>query len=88
MRVGAAMEPQALDSTQAHEQAFTPQLIGAWQALDRGAWEEARPRFEAALSEEELRRRWRDWGRQPGGWRTPRGARFAGASLSPLPRAE
>jgi LuxR family transcriptional regulator, maltose regulon positive regulatory protein len=53
MRVGAAMEPQALDSTQTHEQVLTPQLIGAWQALDRGAWEEARHRFEAALAEEE-----------------------------------
>ena len=54
MRVGAAMEPQALDSTQAHEQALTPLLIGAWQALDRGAWEEARRRFETALIEEEI----------------------------------
>jgi LuxR family transcriptional regulator, maltose regulon positive regulatory protein len=53
MRVGAAMEPQALDSTQAHEQALTPLLIDSWRALDRGAWEEARRRFEAVLSEEE-----------------------------------
>jgi LuxR family transcriptional regulator, maltose regulon positive regulatory protein len=47
------MEPQALDSTQAHEQALTPLLIDSWRALDRGAWEEARRRFEAVLSEEE-----------------------------------
>jgi LuxR family maltose regulon positive regulatory protein len=47
------MEPQALDSTQAHERALTPQLIDAWQALDQGAWEEARRRFEVALTEEE-----------------------------------
>jgi LuxR family transcriptional regulator, maltose regulon positive regulatory protein len=54
MRVGVAMEPQALDSTRAHGQALTPLLNGAWQALDRGAWEEARRRFEIALSEEEI----------------------------------
>jgi LuxR family transcriptional regulator, maltose regulon positive regulatory protein len=48
------MEPQALDATQAHEQALTPLLIGAWQALDRGAWEEARRRFETALIEVEI----------------------------------
>jgi LuxR family transcriptional regulator, maltose regulon positive regulatory protein len=47
------MERQVLDSAQAHEQALTPLLIGARQALVRGAWEEARRRFEAALAEEE-----------------------------------
>jgi LuxR family transcriptional regulator, maltose regulon positive regulatory protein len=47
------MEPQALDSIQAHERVLTPVMIDAWQALDRGAWEEARRRFEAALTEEE-----------------------------------
>lgn len=41
------------DSAQTPEGALTPLLIDAWQALDRGAWEEARRRFEAALAEEE-----------------------------------
>jgi LuxR family maltose regulon positive regulatory protein len=53
VRQCVAMERQVLDSAQAHERALTPLLIGARQALARGAWEEARRRFEAALTEEE-----------------------------------
>lgn len=47
------MERLALNSAQTHKRALAPLLIDAWQALDRGAWEEARGRFEAALTEEE-----------------------------------
>ena len=47
------MERQAFDSDQAHEVALDVLLMDAWQALGRGAWEEARRHFEAVLTEEE-----------------------------------
>jgi ATP/maltotriose-dependent transcriptional regulator MalT len=49
----AARERQARDAAEPHEWTSTTLLTSARQALERGAWEEARRGFEAVLTHEE-----------------------------------